>query len=173
MRPQADEQMLQHHIERLQSSITQMTEHAENRSRLYVTDDDIAGLDDMANETVFAVKAPPGAELIVPDPDGDLNKTGVPRYRCKSLHNGSDAAMSWFDAAPVPPLAHHRRAMQDWSLPAVAYICHLCMAMAPTHDTLQLLGHLIALYNSLNAPYETEHKEFTLVRQLLKGSMQN
>lgn len=61
-----------------------MTEDAANSARLYVTDEDIARLPCTANDTVFAVKAPQGTTLEVPDPDDGL-ETGQRRYRW-SLH---------------------------------------------------------------------------------------
>lgn len=61
-----------------------MTEDAANSARLYVTDEDIAKLPCTANDTVFAVKAPQGTTLEVPDPDDGL-ETGQRRYRW-SLH---------------------------------------------------------------------------------------
>ena len=57
-----------------------MTEDAANSARLYVTDEDIAKLPCTANDTVFAVKAPQGTTLEVPDPDEGL-ETGQRRYR--------------------------------------------------------------------------------------------
>ncbi len=44
-----------------------------NRSRLYVTDTDIAALPSVAGDTVFAVKAPIGTELSVPDFESDAD----------------------------------------------------------------------------------------------------
>lgn len=77
---QEDEQNLKKHIKALESSIKDMTEDAANSARLYVTDEDIAKLPCTANDTVFAVKAPQGTTLEVPDPDDGL-ETGQRRYR--------------------------------------------------------------------------------------------
>ncbi len=44
-----------------------------NRSRLYVTDTDSAALPSVAGDTVFAVKAPIGTELSVPDFESDAD----------------------------------------------------------------------------------------------------
>lgn len=53
-----------------------------NKPRLYVTEEDVTALPCFANDTLFAVKAPPGTTLEVPDPrelaDPD---TQQPRYR--------------------------------------------------------------------------------------------
>ena len=81
---QEDEQNLKKHIKALENSIKDMTEDAANNARLYVTDEDIAKLPCTANDTVFAVKAPQGTTLEVPDPDDGL-ETGQRRYRW-SLH---------------------------------------------------------------------------------------
>lgn len=77
---QEDEQNLKKHITALENSIKDMTENAANSARLYVTDEDIAKLPCTANDTVFAVKAPQGTTLEVPDPDDGL-ETGQRRYR--------------------------------------------------------------------------------------------
>ena len=77
---QEDEQNLKKHIKALENSIKDMTEDAANSARLYVTDEDIAKLPCTANDTVFAVKAPQGTTLEVPDPDDGL-ETGQRRYR--------------------------------------------------------------------------------------------
>ena len=61
-----------------------MTKDAANAARLYVTDEDIAKLPCTANDTVFAVKAPQGTTLEVPDPDEGL-ATGERRYR-QAMH---------------------------------------------------------------------------------------
>ena len=81
---QEDEQNLKKHITALENSIKDMTENAANSARLYVTDEDIAKLPCTANDTVFAVKAPQGTTLEVPDPDDGL-ETGQRRYRYPCL----------------------------------------------------------------------------------------
>jgi len=82
---QEDEQNLKSHITALEDSIKDMTEDAANSARLYVTDEDIAKLPCTANDTVFAVKAPQGTTLEVPDPDDGL-ETGQRRYRYPEQH---------------------------------------------------------------------------------------
>lgn len=77
---QQDEQTLKTCIKELEDSIKAMTEDASNAARLYVTDEDIAKLPCTANDTVFAVKAPQGTTLEVPDPDEGL-ASGERRYR--------------------------------------------------------------------------------------------
>lgn len=77
---QKDEQTLKTCISDLEESIQAMTQDAANAARLYVTDEDIAKLPCTANDTVFAVKAPQGTTLEVPDPDEGL-ATGERRYR--------------------------------------------------------------------------------------------
>ena len=70
---QADERLLGGHIAALQDSIRTMADCPANRSRLYVTDTDIAALPSVAGDTVFAVKAPIGTELSVPDFESDAD----------------------------------------------------------------------------------------------------
>ena len=82
---QEDEQNLKRHITALEDSIKDMTEDAANSACLYVTDEDIAKLPCTANDTVFAVKAPQGTTLEVPDPDDGL-ETGQRRYRYAEQH---------------------------------------------------------------------------------------
>ena len=77
---QRDEQTLKTCIQELEDSIKAMTEDAANAARLYVTNEDIASLPCTANETVFAVKAPQGTTLEVPDPD-EGSAIGQRRYR--------------------------------------------------------------------------------------------
>lgn len=77
---QQDEQTLKTCIKELEDSIKAMTEDESNAARLYVTDEDIAKLPCTANDTVFAVKAPQGTTLEVPDPDEGL-ANGERRYR--------------------------------------------------------------------------------------------
>jgi transcription factor E2F3 len=45
-----------------------MSDAPANREHLYVTDLDIIGLPCFCNDTIFAVNAPPGTTLQVPDP---------------------------------------------------------------------------------------------------------
>lgn len=86
---QQDEQTLKTCIKELEDSIKAMTENESNAARLYVTDEDIAKLPCTANDTVFAVKAPQGTTLEVPDPDEGL-ANGERRYRlvaCCAMQN--------------------------------------------------------------------------------------
>lgn len=66
----------------VRNSIHAMTEDASNKERLYVTNEDIVGLASINSDTVFAVTAPQGTSLVVPDPESDV-ELGQPRnYRC-------------------------------------------------------------------------------------------
>ena len=69
------------HIKGLQNTVSRMTEHPANKSRLYVTNDDIVKLRSIGEDTVFAVTAPHGTTLVVPDPDEGLENGGQRRYR--------------------------------------------------------------------------------------------
>lgn len=59
-----------------------LSENPLNKPRLYVTDEDVMGLPCFANDTIFAVKAPPGTTLEVPDPREAADpRDGQMRYR--------------------------------------------------------------------------------------------
>ena len=75
---QKDELLLDRAIQTLKQSIDTMTEDPANKSRLYVTEQDIAKVANTADDILLAVKAPQGTTLEVPDPDQD---TGERRYR--------------------------------------------------------------------------------------------
>ena len=73
--------MLEQHVVNVRTHIHAMTEDPSNKERLYVTNEDIVKLASIGRDTVFAVTAPQGTSLIVPDPD----KTAPgqpPQYRC-------------------------------------------------------------------------------------------
>ena len=53
----------------VRTHIHRMTEDPSNKERLYVTNEDIVKLASIGRDTVFAVTAPQGTSLIVPDPD--------------------------------------------------------------------------------------------------------
>ena len=55
------------------------------RSRMYVTNEDVVKLRSFGEDTVFAVTAPYGTTLVVPDPDEGLEQGGERRYRRASL----------------------------------------------------------------------------------------
>lgn len=83
---QADSQMLEGHIKALQDSMGSMTEHPSNKSRMYVTNNDITKLSSIGEDVVFAVTAPHGTTLVVPDPDEGVEQGGQRRYRYSSCH---------------------------------------------------------------------------------------
>ncbi|DBA77489.1 TPA: hypothetical protein ACH3X1_009311 [Trebouxia sp. C0004] len=103
---QEDEQNLKRHITALEDSIKDMTEDAANSARLYVTDEDIAKLPCTANDTVFAVKAPQGTTLEVPDPDDGL-ETGQRRYRIVLKSNCDTPIDVWLVSG------HHQQKHQE------------------------------------------------------------
>ena len=73
--------MLEQRIVDVRNSIHAMTEDPANKERLYVTNEDIVGLATINSDTVFAVTAPQGTSLVVPDPESDV-EMGQPRnYR--------------------------------------------------------------------------------------------
>ena len=61
--------MLEQHVVNVRTHIHAMTEDPSNKERLYVTNEDIVKLASIGRDTVFAVTAPQGTSLIVPDPD--------------------------------------------------------------------------------------------------------
>ena len=69
-----------------------MTENPSNKERLYVTNEDIVSLASIGNDTVFAVTAPQGTSLVVPDPDAHADQGQPRQYRC----------------APTPSLLHRK-----------------------------------------------------------------
>lgn len=94
---QADERLLGGHIAALQDSIRTMADCPANRSRLYVTDTDIAALPSVAGDTVFAVKAPMGTELSVPDFESDAD---APKQYKIVLNSHSEAPIEvWLVSA--------------------------------------------------------------------------
>lgn len=76
-----DSDTLEQHIVNVRNRIHEMTENPANKERLYVTNEDIVGLASINHDTVFAVTAPQGTSLVVPDPESDA-AMGQPRnYR--------------------------------------------------------------------------------------------
>lgn len=71
---------LDEHVKEVSESLKRMSEHPYNQDRLYVTDEDITSLPCFAKDTIFAVKAPPGTTLEVPDPE-ESGTGGRRRYR--------------------------------------------------------------------------------------------
>ena len=69
-------------LTKLWGAMRQMTDHALNRQRLYVTDSDVMALPPMhASDQVVAVLAPQGTTLEVPEPEEGV-PPGQRRYRC-------------------------------------------------------------------------------------------
>ncbi|KXZ54938.1 E2F1 protein [Gonium pectorale] len=62
------ERSLDEHIRIMSGVIQSITDNPINKNRLYVTDEDVTALPAFASDTIFAVKAPPGTTLEVPDP---------------------------------------------------------------------------------------------------------
>jgi hypothetical protein len=77
--------MLENHIKNLQGSMGGMTEYPSNKSCMYVTNDDIIKLQSIGDDVVFAVTAPHGTTLVVPDPDEGVEQGGSRRYRSPPL----------------------------------------------------------------------------------------
>lgn len=78
---QADSLLLEGHIKNLQDNMGVMTEYPSNKARMYVTNDDIIKLNSIGEDVVFAVTAPHGTTLVVPDPDEGVEQGGERRYR--------------------------------------------------------------------------------------------
>ena len=64
--------MLDEQIAYMRDSLARLTEDPYSQARFYVTEDDIASLPCFGNDSIFAVKAPRGTTLEVPDPHGHL-----------------------------------------------------------------------------------------------------
>ncbi|GBF89163.1 transcription factor [Raphidocelis subcapitata] len=75
------ESLLDGQISSLMAALRAMTEHPANRRLLYVTDADITSLPCFAQDTVFAVKAPKGTTLEMPDPAEGTSLGGARHYR--------------------------------------------------------------------------------------------
>ncbi|GFR53033.1 hypothetical protein Agub_g15725 [Astrephomene gubernaculifera] len=77
------ERSLDDHIRYMTTAIQSLSDNPLNKPRLYVTDEDVTSLPCFANDTIFAVKAPPGTTLEVPDPReaADPRDGGQMRYR--------------------------------------------------------------------------------------------
>ncbi|EFJ50317.1 E2F transcription factor family [Volvox carteri f. nagariensis] len=76
------ERSLDDHIRIMTGAIQALSDNPLNKPRLYVTDEDVTSLPCFANDTIFAVKAPPGTTLEVPDPREAADpRDGQMRYR--------------------------------------------------------------------------------------------
>ena len=80
--------MLEQHIARVRTSIAAMTDDPANKERLFVTNEDILALPSVAGDNVFAVTAPQGTSLVVPDPDANLGPHGERHYQCAHCYPG-------------------------------------------------------------------------------------
>ena len=78
-----EEEMLDYWINQMQENLTQMTKDPSYADYAYVTFDDIKSLSNLTeneNETLIAVRAPPGTSLEVPDPES-LPKDEKEKYQ--------------------------------------------------------------------------------------------
>ncbi|CAD7705470.1 unnamed protein product [Ostreobium quekettii] len=72
---------LDEQIAYMRESLARLTEDPYSQARFYVTEDDIASLPCFGNDSIFAVKAPRGTTLEVPDPTDNSEWPNQPRYR--------------------------------------------------------------------------------------------
>ncbi|KAK9915554.1 hypothetical protein WJX75_000649 [Coccomyxa subellipsoidea] len=91
---QSESDVLEQHIVNVRNSIHTMTEDPANKERLYVTNEDIVGLATINSDTVFAVTAPQGTSLVVPDPESDV-ESGQPRNYRAILTSDTDPIEVW------------------------------------------------------------------------------
>ena len=77
-----DEARLDADICIMQQSLRDMADNEDNQKLGFVTYDDIRRLPKLKNETIIAIKAPPGTRLRVPDPDDGMPR-GQRRYQVK------------------------------------------------------------------------------------------
>ena len=73
--------MLESHIKEMRAAMALMTEHPSNKSRLFVTNEDIVRMQSTGSDTIFAVTAPQGTTLEIPDPDENPAGSSDRRYR--------------------------------------------------------------------------------------------
>ena len=78
---QDDSRLLEQHIMRMRSTMSSMTEHPSNKARLFVTNEDIVRMQSTGTDTIFAVTAPQGTTLEIPDPDEGFELGTERRYR--------------------------------------------------------------------------------------------
>ncbi|WIA09095.1 hypothetical protein OEZ85_008508 [Tetradesmus obliquus] len=92
------------HIHQMTSCIKAMTEAAANKPHFYVTDDDITNLPCFKGDTIFAVKAPAGTTLEVPEPEKYRMEDGKLAERFSVLlHSSTDAVEVFLVQHPVQP----------------------------------------------------------------------
>lgn len=84
MAAQEDSLLLENHIKEMRSAMAVMTDHPSNKARLFVTNEDIVRMESTGNDTIFAVTAPQGTTLEIPDPD-DGPPPSERRYRYVAL----------------------------------------------------------------------------------------
>lgn len=99
---------LEHLQEVAKTKIDAMSAHPTNKSRIYVTSAEILQLPSVGNDTVFAVTAPQGTTLSVPNPQE------VPegfRYKCAPvMHHPSCSCPAQCRAClPLPKLVKHKK----------------------------------------------------------------
>ena len=82
---QEDSQLLEQHIRQMRASMGAMTEHPANKARLFVTNEDIVRMQSTGADTIFAVTAPQGTTLEIPDPDEGFETGAERRYRCVTV----------------------------------------------------------------------------------------
>lgn len=63
------EMLIDDYITRMQDMMRELSDHPDNSKMAYVTHEDIRSLPCFADQTLIAIKAPPGTTLEVPDPD--------------------------------------------------------------------------------------------------------
>lgn len=73
--------LLEKHIKGMRAAMAVMTDHSSNRARLFVTNEDIVRMESTGGDTIFAVTAPQGTTLAIPDPDDGTSVSGERRYR--------------------------------------------------------------------------------------------
>lgn len=86
-----DSLLLETQIKEMRGAMAAMTEHSSNKARLYVTNEDIVRMQSTGSDTIFAVTAPQGTTLEIPDPDeGNTER----RYRAV-MTSDSDPIEVW------------------------------------------------------------------------------
>jgi len=133
---QDTEEALEREISELANAIKALGEEPAVAGRLFVTDDDITALPCFLHDTIFAVKAPPGTTLQVPDPEEECasladqaGSTGMSQRRYRILlksdqgpidvylvqhpnTNGPQATQPPMHATAAPSQQQHGQGMQ-------------------------------------------------------------
>eukprot|EP00775_Hariotina_reticulata_P013663 gene13662-13785_t len=98
------EMVVDAHIQQMTQCIKAMTEAPANKPQFYVTDEDITSLPSFKNDTIFAVKAPAGTTLEVPEPEMHQMEDGKLAQRFRVLLHTNTEVVEVFLGLSSPGL---------------------------------------------------------------------